>query len=63
MALMAQLKARGHPDTGKGSYREAMVETWGQVPEYTGRGDRRRASKPNPIGIASRWSSVGQETA
>jgi len=38
MALMAQLKARGHPDTGNGSYREAMVETWGQVPEYTGRG-------------------------
>lgn len=45
MALMAQLKARGHPDEppaiatdGKGSYREAMVETWGQVPEYAGQG-------------------------
>jgi hypothetical protein len=44
-ALMAQLKARGHSDAppamatdGKGSYREAMVETWGQVPEYEGRG-------------------------
>jgi len=44
-ALMAQLKARGHPDAppaiatdGHGGYREAMVETWGQVPEYEGRG-------------------------
>jgi hypothetical protein len=23
---------------GQGSYRQAMVETWGQVPEYSGRG-------------------------
>ena len=45
MALMAQLRDRSHPDKppaiatdGKGSYREAMVETWGQVPEYTGQG-------------------------
>jgi hypothetical protein len=45
MALMAQLRDRGHPDKppaiatdGKGSYREAMVETWGRVPEYTGQG-------------------------
>ena len=44
-ALMAQLKARGHADgppaiatDGQGSYREAMVETWGQVPDYAGRG-------------------------
>ena len=43
--LMAQLKARGHPDAppaiatdGQGSYREAMVETWGRVPAYPGRG-------------------------
>ena len=43
--LMEQLKTRGHPDAppaiatdGQGSYREAMVETWGQVPEYSGRG-------------------------
>ena len=42
---MTQLKKRGHPKTppamatdGKGSYREAMVETWGQVPAYGGRG-------------------------
>jgi hypothetical protein len=43
--LMAQLKARGHPDAppaiatdGQGSYREAMLETWGLLPEYSGRG-------------------------
>jgi hypothetical protein len=42
---MAQLQSRGHPEKppaiatdGKGSYREAMVETWGKVPEYAGRG-------------------------
>lgn len=42
---MTQLKERGHPKRppalatdGKGSYREAMVETWGQVPDYGGRG-------------------------
>nr|BAL56765.1 hypothetical conserved protein [uncultured prokaryote] len=50
---MAQLKARGHSDCppamatdGKGSYREAMVGTWGQVPAYGGRGrppERKRA--------------------
>jgi hypothetical protein len=45
MALMAQLRDRGHPDKppaiatdGKCSYREAMVEAWGRVPEYTGQG-------------------------
>src|SRR5438132_240210 len=39
--LMAQLKDRGHPNAppamatdGKGDYREALLETWGQVPEY-----------------------------
>jgi len=43
--LMAQLKARGHPDAppaiatdGNRSYRKAMVETWRQVPGYSGRG-------------------------
>jgi len=42
---MYKLKARGHPDTppaiatdGQGGYREAMVEVWGKVPEYSGRG-------------------------
>jgi hypothetical protein len=45
MALMAQLRSRGHPDTppvlatdGQGSYREALVETWRRVPQYSGRG-------------------------
>ena len=44
-ALMTQLKRRGHPNCappmatyGKGGYRDALVETWGQVPEYAGRG-------------------------
>jgi hypothetical protein len=43
--LMAQLKSRGHGDTpppmatdGKGGYREALLETWGQVPHYGGQG-------------------------
>jgi hypothetical protein len=43
--LMTQLKERAHPQRppalatdGKGSEREAMVETWGQVPAYAGRG-------------------------
>ena len=41
--LMAHLKERGHPDQppamatdGKGDYRRALVETWGQVPAYHG---------------------------
>lgn len=45
MELMAQLKARGNPDKppavstdGNDSYPEAMLETWGKVPEYSGRG-------------------------
>jgi len=45
LELMMQLKHRGHAEKppamatdGKGSYREAMVETWGQVPDYAGRG-------------------------
>jgi hypothetical protein len=45
LQLMTQLKERGHPTTppamatdGKGSYREAMLETWGSVPAYEGRG-------------------------
>jgi hypothetical protein len=43
--LMTQLKQRGHPQTppalatdGKGDYRTAMVNTWGQVPAYQGHG-------------------------
>ena len=40
-----QLKGRGHPHSppplvsdGWGGYDEAMVEVWGEVPEYRGRG-------------------------
>jgi hypothetical protein len=43
--LMAQLHQRSHPQTppaiatdGNGSYRQAMLQTWGQVPQYSGRG-------------------------
>jgi hypothetical protein len=43
--MMQTLKSRGNGDRppafasdGKGSYREAMVEVWGQVPPYAGRG-------------------------
>ncbi len=55
-ALMGQLKSRGHPDKppaiatdGKGSYREAMVETWGEVPDYAGRGrpPTKKQSRPD----------------
>jgi hypothetical protein len=42
---MAQIKERGHPDApppmatdGQGAYREAMVETWGEVPPPPGLG-------------------------
>ena len=53
--LMAQLKERGNPKSppamatdGRGGYREAMVETWGQVPEYSGRGRRPTQKQPQP---------------
>lgn len=42
---MAQLKQRSHAQNppaiatdGNGSYRQAMLHTWGQVPQYSGRG-------------------------
>jgi hypothetical protein len=54
-ALMAQLKERGHPDAppaiatdGKGDYRTALVETWGEVPAYTGRGRPPTQQQPQP---------------
>ena len=54
-ALMAQLKERGHPDAppaiatdGKGDYRTALVETWGEVPAYTGRGRPPTQKQPQP---------------
>jgi len=53
--LMAQLKDRGHPDAppamatdGKGEYREALLETWGQVPEYSGVGRPPTVKRPQP---------------
>jgi len=43
--IFSQLKERGHPDAppplasdGQGAYREQMVQTWGQVPPYSGIG-------------------------
>jgi len=45
MAIMAQIKDRGNPDNPLGTAtdgndcdRKAMIETWGKVPEYFGRG-------------------------
>src|SRR5712672_3590409 len=51
--LMKQVK-RYAPDEGppamssdgKGAYREAMLETWGEVPEYSGRGTPPKLLKP-----------------
>jgi hypothetical protein len=55
MALMAQLRDRSHPDKppaiatdGQGSYRQALVETWGQVPHYAGRGRPPTKKQPQP---------------
>ena len=52
---MTQLKDRGHPHTppaiatdGKGDYRLALLETWGQVPEYQGRGRPPTLKQPQP---------------
>src|SRR5260370_29947035 len=51
--LMKQVKMHA-PDEGppamssdgKGAYREAMLETWGKVPEYSGRGAPPTLPKP-----------------
>ncbi len=52
---MAQLKARGNPDKppaiatdGNNSYPEAMLETWGTIPEYSGRGRPPTRKIPDP---------------
>jgi hypothetical protein len=53
---MSQLKdRRGHPDVppamasdGKGGYREALLQTWGEVPEYRGRGRPPTVKRPQP---------------
>lgn len=51
--LMTQVKSHtpdGKPPAmapdGKGGYRQARVQTWGQVPDYSGRG--RPATLPKP---------------
>jgi hypothetical protein len=53
--LMEQLKERGHPETppamatdGKGDYRTALLDTWGQVPAYQGRGRPPTCKQPQP---------------
>jgi hypothetical protein len=58
--LMAHLKQRGHPDhpaalatDGKGDYRTALVETWGPVRPYQGRGRPPSCKQPQPD-----WQSV-----
>lgn len=45
MAMMSQIKDRNNPidppaisSDGNDSYPEAMLETWGKLPEYSGRG-------------------------
>jgi hypothetical protein len=45
LAMMSQIKERGNPERppaiasdGNDSYPEAMLETWGTLPEYSGRG-------------------------
>src|SRR4051812_23738491 len=53
---MSQLKdRRGHPDVppamasdGKGGYREALLQSWGEVPEYRGRGRAPTVKCPQP---------------
>jgi hypothetical protein len=53
---MSQLKdRRGHPNVppamasdGKGGYREALLQTWGEVPEYRGRGRPPTLKRPQP---------------
>lgn len=54
--LMQQIKELGHPDIpppiatdGKGAYREALVDTWGKVPEpKSHRGLPPEAKQPQP---------------
>ena len=53
--LMSQIKARGNPDLppamasdGNDSYPEAMLATWGRVPDYSGRGRPPTRKVPEP---------------
>ena len=55
MVMMFQIKDRSNPteppaiaSDGNDSYPEAMLETWGKIPEYTGRGRPSTRKKPQP---------------
>jgi len=55
MEVFQTLKRRGHPDAppptvsdGLGGIREAMVEVYGKVPEYSGRGRPPTRKQPQP---------------
>jgi len=60
MAMMAQIKDRSNPieppaisSDGNDSYPEAMLETWGKLPEYSGRG--RPPTRKQPL---SAWKCL-----
>jgi len=55
MAMMSQIKDHGNPidppaisSDGNDSYPEAMLETWGKLPEYSGRGRPPTCKQPQP---------------
>jgi len=55
VAVFEQLKDRGHPDAppptvsdGWGGIREAMVEVYGKVPDYSGKGRYPSRKQPQP---------------
>lgn len=55
MVMMSQIKDRSNPteppaiaSDGNDSYPEAMLETWGKIPEYTGRGRPPTRKQPQP---------------
>ena len=54
-AVFRKLKERGHPEAppptvsdGWGGIREAMIEVYGKIPEYSGRGRRPSRKQPQP---------------
>ena len=54
-AVFEQLKGRGHPDAppptvsdGWGGIRKAMVEVYGKVPDYSGKGKYPSRKQPQP---------------
>lgn len=55
MVMMSQIKDHSNPteppaiaSDGNDSYPEAMLETWGKIPEYTGRGRPPTHKQPQP---------------